>query len=652
MMKAYDKEIELYLVQEFVSSNKRAPTEEELVELKKAFSKSNPDVERRGVINSSLQLPGFREESSSTEENSNRRAIFADIMALTNRLQSVERSVNTMSKHINSGMNRASLAMSQMLMQAEALESILNSSSPPVISVSESFGRAVKIQSGDLDVATGRVMLAKTSDDSVMLRTSEFRIFSENGPGFIGSYQINRVEDMYQDDGKYWHRIGMCNTEESYTMLGLEWIFGQDEYVSEVKWRGMAGVNGRWTVMYSTDRVSWSVAGSAGHKLRESNIGIVGLTVAGIRIVLEKDKADIEMNTGAWGHIYAFDKLEINSSYYSNSGSMVFGPYEVEDAFGDSYAFGSVSMSACTIDGDSSQVSMFVSKDGTNWTSVDHEGGEEDFVLLENTSSVSSSLHSSYHSSKAIIGEVYGIDSFSFQNEGLTNMYANGIYVKPNLVVLKRNIKSSTDPSREVNGAPAGWRYKDGEWFATIYTANDRKVDVGPSSIKINGSNVSGIVFIPGGLHNIAVQDANWHELEFTSVSEESSLISNDPLYPYNHRYIFDGLNFSSDYNAPRVYQGMDELYGSRMRYLPMEAFIHLSETDPLYYDYFSILFEDGNSYFVVKVDKSHGTWDEEEYDLSWTEPNGESNLFVKVDMETVEESMSPVLLDFVAKVV
>jgi hypothetical protein len=457
---------------------------------------------------------------------------------------------------------------------------------------------------------------------------------------------------MYQDNGKYWHRVGMCNTEDTYTMLGLEWIFGQDEYVSEVKWSGMAGVNGRWTVMYSTDRISWSVAGSAGHKLRESNVGIVGLTVAGIRIVLEKDKADIQMNTGAWGHIYAFDKLEVNSSYYSQSGSTVFGPYPVEDAFGDSYAFGSVAMSACTIDGDSTQVSMFVSKDGSNWTSIDHEGGDEDFVVLDNTSSLSSALHSSLHSSSALISEAYGIDSFSFQDEGLVNMYASGIYVKPNLVVLKRNTKSVADPSKEVNGAPAGWRYSDGEWFTTIYTANDRKVDVGPNSVKVNGSNVSGIVFIPAGIHNIAVQDANWHELSFVSVSQESSLIDSDPLYPYNHRYIFDGLDFASDYSAPRVYQGMDELYGSRMRYLPMEAFIHLSESNPLYYDYFSILFEDGNSYFVVKVDKSHGTWNEEEYSLSWTEPNGDTNLFVKVDMETVDESMSPILLDFVAKVV
>jgi hypothetical protein len=44
MMKAYDKEIEMYLVQEFVSENKRSPTEEELVETRKAFDKKNPNA--------------------------------------------------------------------------------------------------------------------------------------------------------------------------------------------------------------------------------------------------------------------------------------------------------------------------------------------------------------------------------------------------------------------------------------------------------------------------------------------------------------------------------------------------------------------------------------------------------------------------------
>ena len=45
----------------------------------------------------------------------------------------------------------------------------------------------------------------------------------------------------------------MSNTENTYTMLGLEWKFASEEYVSEVKWNGMAGAAGRWTVMYSTD---------------------------------------------------------------------------------------------------------------------------------------------------------------------------------------------------------------------------------------------------------------------------------------------------------------------------------------------------------------------------------------------------------------
>lgn len=651
-MKAYSKEVELYIVQQFVVSNKRAPTEEELVEAKKAFNYKNPNVSRRGIFNASMQVPGFRKESSSEEENSNRRAIFADVVALTRRLNGVEKSINTMTKHINSGMNRASLAMNRILLQAEALSSLLNSKSSPIISISESFDRAVKIQSGDLDVAAGRVMLQKTSDDKVLLESSEFRVFSESGPGFIGSYQINNVADMYKDNGKYWQRIGMSNTESTYTMLGLEWKFSSEEYVSEVKWNGMAGVSGRWTVMYSTDGISWSVAGSAGHKLRETNVATVGLTLLGIRIILEKDKADVEMNNGAWGHIYAFDKLEVNSSYYSTSGSAVLGPYPVKDMFGDSYAFGSVSLSACAIDGDDTQISMFVSKDGTNWTSVDHEGGDDDFVVLDNTASITFALHDSLYGVSAVISEAYGIDSFSFQNEGLINMYADGISVKPNLVVLKRNIKNTANPSKEVNGAPAGWRYSEGEWHSTIYTANDRKLDVGPNSVKVNGSNLSGVIFIPAGIHKISVQDANWHELEFTSVSKESTLIDSDPLYPYNHRYLFDGLSFSSDYNAPRVYQGMDEVYESRMMYLPMEAFVQMEDDNPLYYDYFSILFEDGNSYFVVKVNKSHGTWNEEEYSLSWTQPSGNTNLFVKVDMETVDDSMSPVLIDFVAKVV
>ena len=653
MMAAYQNEIEMFLVQEFVVANKRAPTEEELTELKKVFHKQSPSANMRGIFAAKGEMPQLRRESSASKENTRRRALYTDILAMTNRMQSCEDKIRRMSRDINSGMKKASLAMDRMLLRIDALTSLLNGSLSPIISVEESFDRAARIASGTLDLSAGRVLLGKSSNDLVDLTDAEFKISTDNGPGFIGSYQINNVKDMYLDNGKYWQRIGMSNVENTYSAMKMDWLFRTETYVSEVEWAGMSnGSNGRYSVLYTTDRRSWNQTSAIGQSLRDINIGVVGQAVLGIRIIIEKDRADTQMDTGAYGFIYAFDKFKMHSSYYESTGSLVLGPYPVKDAFNQDYSYTTVAMEACVVEDDETQVSMFVSNDGSTWVSIDYEGGEDDFVVLGNASTLTLAYLDTNTGANLMLAEHENIQSFTFNNEAILNSYASNLEVVPHLVVLQRNIKDPLSLTAEVNGAPRGWRYEEGEWYTTIYTSNDRKLDVGPNAVKINGTDVAGVINIPAGIHRVVVQDANWHALDITLVNAEQEIIEADPLYPYNHRYLFDGLTYATDFEGTKVYQGMDEVYGARMRYIPMEAFVQLDESDEYYFEYFSILYEDNSSYFVVKVDKTHGTWQEEEYNVTWSEPNGTSNLYVKVDMETSDTTKSPILFDFVAKVV
>jgi len=153
-------------------------------------------------------------------------------------------------------------------------------------------------------------------------------------------------------------------------------------------------------------------------------------------------------------------------------------------------------------------------------------------------------------------------------------------------VLLLRNIKDLTlipyfIPTPFGYLSPRGWTY-DGNFYScwvNINAADGLELDFGPSPIYVNGLPISGRYKIPRGLHSIKINKRNWFDLDGPNIDGRSDdltlpaallgtvttfdLITNrftgdksiiDPLFPFNHKYLIEGLDYGSSYAESKVY--------------------------------------------------------------------------------------------------
>lgn len=135
----------------------------------------------------------------------------------------------------------------------------------------------------------------------------------------------------------------------------------------------------------------------------------------------------------------------------------------------------------------------------------------------------------------------------------------------------------------------AGW-HRDGPYYITyglVDTLGGLVIDFGPSSIEVDGVDLTGRVSLSPGIHRFRVQEQNWYSLKgMTQVAtiepsikrikgtkascgaeglvtapnettEELDYTVIDPLYPYNHKLLIEGLSYSAAYQGPRIYKGL-----------------------------------------------------------------------------------------------
>lgn len=149
----------------------------------------------------------------------------------------------------------------------------------------------------------------------------------------------------------------------------------------------------------------------------------------------------------------------------------------------------------------------------------------------------------------------------------------------------------------------AGWRKDGAEYITNGFFEKATSIDFGRSSIEIDGQVVSGRIILSPGIHTFRVSEPNWYSLEgmnrVTSVDSSSHKIVGrrsyygslglegtfedapiidqnyeklDPLFPYNHKLLIEGLAYATTYQGERIYKGADMFAA----YLPQR----LSESD------------------------------------------------------------------------
>lgn len=171
-----------------------------------------------------------------------------------------------------------------------------------------------------------------------------------------------------------------------------------------------------------------------------------------------------------------------------------------------------------------------------------------------------------------------------------------------------------------------GWIFKEGNYHTYIWVEENggQEMDFGPYQITIDNTVLTGRVRLSEGLHHCIVQESRWYSLEGLSnvstfdrltgefvgnkviygstigLDDEPERVEGarvvDPLYPYNHKLILEGLNYSSlflDTATKQRYKGA--LFAAHFPYFISENEFVSRVNDKDYDSYSKVSVSDGS---------------------------------------------------------
>ena len=498
------------------------------------------------------------------------------------------------------------------------------------------------------------------------INATSLNFYTSSDRGFITAKPSTNINCIKEEDGNIWDYYVYTNYKTGRVSLVIEADFDADDgiYIGEVRLTGSGiDVNSltSWNVLYSLDGSTFNSIDSERIFRKGMNSFSVGLeSVKKLQVILTKDAADdVSPSGGQHAYIFSLDSLEVTSNKFNrNSESVLYcGPYEVTDEFNQpvNFSLATLSSGTCCILPEKSSVSFFLSKDNINWYPASYTGDSFSVVQFNSTNPAQSiNLIDESKSQNAVIVEPTGTVDVEYAKEGLLNLYVSDEwsdkFVLRNTYV-ERNLPQG---SLELYGVKSGWFYDEGsQQYKTtieITSIEGRMIDLGVSSAYIDGRLVSGQVNLPKGYHRFSTPESNWYQVP-TGIDNADDLREQDPLYPFNHKLIVEGYDYSSDFSGEKVYNGVERYFGSLLEYVTPEKFNNSEFNNDL--NIYTIEDYYGNLYFKIKIDPSDSSWQNEQVYVKYMLRLDEVNtLYVKAILKSNDSTLSPHILSFQARVV
>jgi hypothetical protein len=634
------------IVRDFIEEHGRSPERQEVAELLLEQQQTRPELDGIGFTGYELSGSMFRANSSAAIENANRQAVFEDLFVAQQSLEDLgSRIENTYRGFLNKseGLQRQ---LSSLSSQLDNLILVNAKADMFLYGVEETFDTADKVVLAETNalVAEGYVSLVHESFNGIDPESYKLSVSVSSPDKVLGVHTSDTIDAIKYVDGSVWNYRVFTERLNSEVNCTLQFDFEEPQQINEIKLYGTAfSVNSdmRIVVLYSVDGNNFKSLPRIHNMGRRVTVMSVGLENAkSIRLVFNKIAADSRVgSTDTWVHLFGFDAVVFYGGSYSSEGNiLVCGPYEIKDHLGNGINYSKAVLEPCTNTDDNAGISFWLSTDATNWKPAD---GFNVVSFKDNIGS--SSILDVAYPVNGLLSEYAGFEELNFANEAILNSYIDNVISNRN-IVLKRNISGGS----KVRGQIAGWQYNEYKrlYKTTVYIESiaGYSIDLGSSSLFLNGQLRSGRVTIPHGYHIVEISSINWSTLP-SGIASATEFIQKDALYPFNQRYLIEGYDYSNTYVGDRTYQGV-EFFESLLTYLTPEEFVTFDfSSGRNYYTLERI----GNSLYVkVKVDKSFSDWQNELFDLSWTKSTGStSNIWVKAVFSASDIVSSPILHSF-----
>ncbi len=272
------------------------------------------------------------------------------------------------------------------------------------------------------------------------------------------------------------------------------------------------------------------------------------------------------------------------------------------------------------------------------------------------------------------MGTTYGLDSITSHkyisniNNVLVAIYDLGPTVTSDTIEVWRNLgNNATDAGGgtpvKVNNIETGWTLNGDYYTSEFYISdpNGRVTDFGPNEVEIDTLRSSGRVNLRKGKHKIRTHRRNWLSINPSSVSSPSDP-NPDLLYPYNHKYLIEGLGdllYGSDLtedvgggttrgsviDPDELYVPVEKYWGKTLKQIPSFDFAFKVEDDD--YSVYTIVEDvDGNKRVLVKYSTEPNLFTNEKFAIIEDQITGALYKFVvlKAVLKSTKKASSPIL--------
>lgn len=661
--KEYSDTLKGRAVSRFIKDKGRAPTSIELRDLVRKEQRQYPSVDLVGISGYDIVKPGFREVSSVTNENQNRHAAYDDLATINTKLDNLSILLEDGFRGFYGAARRTNRLLKQLESRIDNLLLLNGSVDVFVDGFEETFDTQeyVDFDNTTAEVCPGYVTLGRTSVTSVPLDEVRIIATATSEKNIIGSQTSSDINLLKSNDGSFWEHLVYTKSRQGRVSSLIQFDLPEPLYVGDFKFTtSTLSVNQKMTatVFYSLDGSTWVALEPAEVVIDNSensfNIGLEG--VQKIQLMLSKSVSDNTTTAGnQYVYVFSLDSVDIQSDRYTDNKESVFyaGPYNVTNEEGNPVYFTKATLSACVNSPEDTSIAFFLSKDNLSWKPVNWRDEANNVVSFASGSAVGTSvLLDDSKSETSLIESTDVVQEVDFKTEALLNKAIHADYadsVPFSSIKVKRNLAIDKD----IYNVTSGWFFNQQTetYSTTIYVgaSEGRNIDVGHTSVYVNGALRSGLVELKKGYSLIETSDANWYELP-AAIDNVDQMKKLDPLYPYNHAYLFTGYDYAKGFKGERVYNGVDDYFGKLLQYLPPEEFNILDNSR---LDVFTLEDVDGNLYVKVKVNKTFASWKDEEFDVDWIVQSDNNNqLYVKAVLTTSFSEKTPKIEHYMVRVI
>lgn len=235
----------------------------------------------------------------------------------------------------------------------------------------------------------------------------------------------------------------------------------------------------------------------------------------------------------------------------------------------------------------------------------------------------------------------------------LDHQIATAVDIKEGQLLIFRNLGVQGNKD-EVRNIQSGWGFTDPFYYTVIEVLNTTGVDInfGESQVIIDDVALTGEQHITAGLHSVRVHRTNWLDVNPDDLEDSTldSLKLLDPLYPYNHKMLIEGLIYPSDWSDEKVYVGVDVFAEFLLK--KVSAFDMLSSVADNDYEKFATDFDVGEGsrlssrILLVKVDSQNPDFINERFAVRFSVNTGSltfKHVYLRADFNTQNESVAPI---------